>query len=286
MAVFFNQATLSYRDTVVSSNIVTGEITESLTASKTAVIDRYREGDTVIYVISLINTGTAAFTDLTVTDNLGAYSAGPDSETEYIPLTYREGSVQVYRNGVLQPDPAVSDTGYLVIRDITVPAGGSVLILYAAQVNRFAPLGAGDSITNQAAVTGDSLTAAIVVTETVYAAEEALSITKSLCPAVVAENGELTYTFLIRNSGNTPAVSTDNVTVTDTFDPALSDIRVTYNGQTWTEPENYTYNPGTGVFATVPGQITVPAAAFTADPGTGEVVVQPGVSILTVTGRV
>lgn len=284
MATFFNQATLSYRDTVTNSNVVTGEITEVLSASKTAVGDQYSAEDMVTYAVSIVNSGTSPFTGLTVTDNLGAYTV---NGTEVLPLTYEEGSVLYYVNGVLQAAPTVSDTNYLVISGINVPAGGNALILYSARVNGFAPLDEAGAITNQAAVTGGGLSNDLIVTETITAvAEPVLTITKSLSPAVVPENGQLTYTFVIRNTGNTPAVATDDVTVTDTFEPVLNPISVTYNGTVWIEPENYTYNSATGAFATVPGQITVPAATYTRDPVTGAVVTEPGVAVLTVTGTV
>ena len=90
----------------------------------------------------------------------------------------------------------------------------------------------------------------------------------------------------IRNTGNAPADATDNVVITDTFNPALSGITVTYNGTTWTTPENYTYDETTGLFTTVPGQITVPAATFTQDPTTGVWVTTPGSVTLTVTGTI
>ena len=76
MASFTNVATLSYGGNQVSSNVVTGEIREVLTVSKTAVPAAYAVGDTITYVIYLINSGTAALTGLTVTDDLGGYAFG------------------------------------------------------------------------------------------------------------------------------------------------------------------------------------------------------------------
>ena len=102
----------------------------------------------------------------------------------------------------------------------------------------------------------------------------------------MTENGRLTYTFVIQNTGSAPAVATDNLVVTDTFNPILSGITVTAGGETWVEGVNYTYDEARGLFATVAGQITVPAATYTRDLATGAVVVNPGVTVLTVTGTV
>ena len=52
------------------------------------------------------------------------------------------------------------------------------------------------------------------------------------------------------------------------------------------EGTNYTYDEATGVFATTPASITVPAATYTSDPTTGVVTTTPGVAVLTVTGTV
>ena len=62
MATFTNQATLSYNGGSTNSNIITGEIVDVLTASKTAVVDTYRTPDNITYVVSLVNTGTLAQT--------------------------------------------------------------------------------------------------------------------------------------------------------------------------------------------------------------------------------
>lgn len=93
MATFTNQATLSYNGGSTNSNIITGEIVDVLTASKTAVVDTYRTPDKITYVVSLVNTGTLALTNLTLTDNLGAYTVG--ANTIY-PLNYIAGSVRYY----------------------------------------------------------------------------------------------------------------------------------------------------------------------------------------------
>ena len=284
MAQFTNQAQLSYNNSVINSNVAVGEILEVLSATKTAVMNDYTRGDDVTYVISLVNSGSSAVTGISISDNLGAYSF---NEEILYPLTYVEGSAHLYINGVLQPAPAVTAGPPLVFSGINLPANSNLLLIYEAEANQFAPLGVGESIVNVATVTGVGLPATVTVTETVTPEEEPnLTITKSIEPVPVTENGVLTYRFLIQNFGNTEAVATDNVTLTDTFDPILSGLSVTLDGATWTEGVEYNYDETTGVFATVPSQITVPAATYAQDPETGAWVITPGVALLTVTGTV
>ncbi len=284
MATFTNQATLTYNGVTTDSNIITGQLLEVLSATKTAVVDSYAADDDITYVISIINSGNIAFTGLTVTDNLGVYNF---NDTQLTPLTYTAGSVRYYVNGELQPAPTVTAGPPLVISGINVPAGGNALIIYEAETNQFAPPGIEGTIINEATISGGGLTTPLTALETVTAAgAPALTITKSLSPQTVTENGQLTYTFTIQNSGNIPAEVTDNVTLTDTFDPILDPISVAFEGTAWTDPTNYTYDPTTGVFTTVPGQITVPAATYTQDPVTGAWRVTPGVATLVVTGTV
>ncbi len=285
MATFFNQATLSYNDNVTNSNIVTGEIVEVLSAVKTAVVDTYEAGDSITYVISIVNTGAAPFNNLTVTDNLGTYTSG---ELSLTPLTYVDGSVKYYVNGVLLAAPTVQTAaGTLTFSGINVPAGGNAIIVYKADVNGFAPLTTTGTVENTATITGGGLSTPITADETVSAsAEPVLSISKSVSPSSVAENGQLTYTFLIQNTGNTAAGADDRIVVTDTFTPILNDITVTYDGETLTETTDYTYDAATGQFSTVAGQLTVPAATYAQDPATGRWIVTPGVGTLTVTGTI
>lgn len=284
MAIFTNQATLSYNNTTTTSNIVTGEIIDVLSAAKNALSEEYSFDDTVTYVISIINSGTTAFNNLTVTDNLGAYSVGTSA---LVPLTYVEDTANYYANGVLQAAPAVTDTNPLTITGINVPAGGNVILLYSARVNEFAPLASGSTITNTATITGSGLANTLTVSDTITIADAAqLSITKSLSPETITENGQLTYTFVIQNTGNTAAVATDNATVTDLFDPILENITVTLNGTVLTEGPQYIYDETTGLFQTVAGVITVPAATYVQDPVTGQWNITPGATVLTVTGTI
>ena len=284
MAIFSNQATLTYTGGTTNSNIVYGELLEVLSAAKTSVETFYLPGNLVTYVVTLRNTGTTALTGLTVTDDLGGYPFG--SGTLY-PLTYEADSLLVFVNGVLQAAPAVTAGPPLGITGITVPAGGDTVIVYQARVNGFASPDAGGTIVNTATITGGGLVTPVTATETITAeAAPALTITKSISPAQVVDNQQITYTFLIQNTGTVPVVATDNAAVTDTFDPILSDLAVTFNGTPWAQGVQYNYNAATGLFTTVPSQILVPAAIVTQDPVTGEYTVTPGTATLTVTGTV
>ena len=283
MAVFTNFATLSYNGGTTVSNTVTGEILQTLTLTKTPLVNEYVAADVVAYVVALNNTGTTSFTGLTITDDLGGYTV--DGTTVY-PLAYRSGSIRYFVNGVLQAAPAVTAGPPLVISGINVPAGGNAVLVYEATTTAYAPLGANDTITNTVTTTGGGLTTPLTATATIATADVYnLSITKSVSPAVVMENGQLTYTFLIANQGNAPAEATDAIVLTDTFDPILNDIAVTLNGTPLTPVTDYAYDTATGLFTTVPGVITVPAATYTQNPD-GTYTVIPGTATVTVTGTV
>lgn len=283
MAFFTNQAQLRYGNEVANSNITVGEIQEVLAVTKTAVKRTYRQDDTVTYIISIVNSGITEYTGLTLTDDLGRYAFG---EGERTPLDYIAGTIHYYRNGVIQTAPTVEAGPPLVITGISVPAGGNAAIVYETRLNAYAPLRIESEITNVVTVSGTCITG-ITATETISAvAEPILSITKSVSPVPVTECGRLTYTFVIQNTGNVPANPATGVIVTDTFDPILRDLIVTFNGTAWTDPTNYTYDETTGAFATVLGEVTVPAATYTQDPETGEWTTSPGVSTLIVTGTI
>lgn len=281
MPVFTNQASLIYNDVVIDSNIVTGEIIGALTAAKESLTETYQQGDTVTYVVSILNSADTPYTGLVITDDLGAYTAGTMTVR---PLDYVEGSLAYYSNGILIPASADADGDTLVITGISVPANGNAVVIYQARVNQFAPLAADAEITNTAVITGAGLAALITVSDTITAASAPqLSITKSLSPETVVDNSEVTYTLTIRNSGNAPA---SGIVVSDVFDPILTDITVTYNGIPWTEPTNYTYDETTGEFRTAAGQITLPTAQIVQDPETGMVSIIPSTAVIRITGTI
>lgn len=283
MARFTNYATLSYTGGSTDSNTVVGELLESLTVSKTPIGELYDRDGYVTYAVSLVNTGTSALTAVTVSDDLGGYAFS--GGTVY-PLNYREGTVRLFINGTLSAAPTVTAGPPLTFGAITIPAGGNVVLVYEADVTAYAPIGQETSITNTVTVTGSGIANALTAQATVnYRTTVDLRITKSLTPTVVQENGQLTYTFVIENDGTTAATATEQLVLTDTFDPRLKNIAVTFNGAAWTAGTNYTYNETTGVFSTIAGQLTVPAATA-AQNTDGTYTLTPGNAVLTVTGTI
>ena len=89
MAIFSNQATLTYNGNTTNSNIAYGEILDRLTVSKTAIEGVYAPGELVTYAVTFRNTGNASINAFTVSDNLGGYDVGG---TTVYPLTYEDGS--------------------------------------------------------------------------------------------------------------------------------------------------------------------------------------------------
>ncbi len=284
MAIFSNQATLTYNGMPTNSNIAYGEILDVLTVSKTSVEGTYTPGSLVTYAVTLRNTGNSPLTALTVTDDLGGYDF---NGTTVYPLTYEEGSATLFIDGVLQPAPAVTAGPPLVITGISIPGGGDAVLIYQARANEFANPADAGVIDNTVSVSGNGVNAPVTATESVTAAAEPiLSITKSITPAQVVDNDRVTYTFVIQNTGNEAVVATDDATITDIFDPILTDLTVSFNGVAWTEGVQYSYDEATGEFVTAPGQLPIPAATYTQDPITGAYSVTPGIATLVVTGTI
>ena len=279
MAIFYNQATLIHNGQITNSNTTTADIQNALAITKTAIIDEYSENGNLAYLVSITNNRLTPVTNATLTDDLGAYEYGAGTLT---PLEYVADSLLYFVDGAPAVGAVAAVSGnVLEISGINIPAGSNAQLIYNVKTNEFAPLEIGSQITNTASL--GELTAS----ETVSVMEASqLTITKCVNPDTVSATGELTYTFIIQNTGNAPAVATDDVRIVDTFDPALTITEVLFNTDAWVENTNYTYNQATGEFATLDGQITVPAATFTRSAETGAIIKTHGVSILTVRGTV
>ena len=212
MATFTNQATLIFNGQSTSSNVTTGELLNGLIMTKTAITPDYGRGDRAVYIVTITNSG-AAITNATLTDDLGAYTVGLTTVT---PLTYVAGSLLYYQNGALAVGAVAAGGPPLTITGIDIPAGGNVQLIYEAATNEYTPYATGSEIVNNVTLSGGGIAEPLTDTATVIARDEVtLTIAKAICPAVVNDNGTLTYTFIIQNTGNTPVVATDNVIVTD-----------------------------------------------------------------------
>lgn len=281
MAVFSNQASLDYNGSVIPSNVVTGELREAPTLTKSAAARTYTIGGTVTYTIAFTNVSTVNYTNLALTDDLGAYTLG---DLTLIPLDYVPGSTRYSINGVEQPVPLVDYYRALRVNGLSLPANSTATLTYQATANGYAPPMGTGTITNVAELSGDELRSEVRSSETIGAAPSTrLGLVKTLDPAAVAEGDRLRYTFTIQNEGNTAAA--DAGLLTDRFDPYLSDLTVTFNGDAWQENTDYTYATD-GLFATLPGKLSVAAATYTQDAATGLWQATPGTATLVAEGTV
>ena len=181
----------------------------------------------------------------------------------------------------------ITVTDNLAIEGINLPANSTATFIYATKSNGFAPLSAGSVITNTVVTDGGAGIGEITATATVNVVESPeLTIAKAVCHAVLNDNDRLTYTIIVQNLGNVPIVATDGVVISDVFNPVLSNLSVELNGVALAEGTGYTYNAVSGEFAVVDGVITVPVATYVQDPATGVITTTPGVTVLSVTGRV
>lgn len=279
MAIFTNRATMTYNNVTVNSNTAQGVVLEPLAIQKTAVRKTYGAESVITYLVTLTNSSANEITGLSVRDSLGEYDW---NQTKLVPMDYIPDSVIYLKGDVLQPAPTVTAGPPMLISGISVPANGSVVLSYQVKLNDFAPLDVGETIVNTAEVLGTSTE--LKDTETITVANAAnLTITKSISPVPVAENGRVTYTFLIQNTGNAGADAAAEIQIIDNFVPPLSDLTVDFNGTSWTgDATKYSYTNNR--FTTVAGAITVPAATYDVDTQTGRWVITPGVRTLTITG--
>ena len=279
-----NQASI-----VFSSNGTIGQATSNLASvtlqgpfevTKTALDTAYRQGEQITYVVTVTNSSSAPLTNITITDDNGAFSLA--SGATVYPLTY-VGPTNVYVNGLFSQNltPQITQT-QTVWTLPSLAANSTATLLYKMEPNQYAALVSGSSITNTIRVTNPTITEPTVATHTLPVASYSdVSILKAMTPDPVTEGAPLTYTFTMYNYGNTPAT---NVVLTDSFAPAPETItNVSVNG-TALAATDYTYaSPVLTVPSTTGQAITIPAATYTTSQS-GEITVNPGILTLSATG--
>jgi len=287
MPTIENFATVSYTSGGVAatknSNLAEIELDSSLGFSKATLGTTYSSGSPITYVLSVTNNFTATVTDLTVTDNLGTFTEGA---TELTPLTFLAPALLLI-NGqdstALLTTDATSQSA-VVFSFPSLAPGDTANIIYNAIPNSYAPLVQASTITNTATLQSNSDCADGEASATVTVSSAAdIEVIKSMCPNPVVCGDTITYTVKIYNYGN---IDAEDVVLTDTFNPAPTNISVSRNG-VLLGADDYTYVNGT---LTVPVAATegdtVPAATFVRNPETGEVTVIPGLVEYVITGTI
>lgn len=287
MATIENFATVSYTSGGVTetkvSNLAEIGLESAVSFTKTTLGDTYGEESVITYILSITNTSSSAIANVSVSDDLGSFTFGT---MELTPLAYTAPALLLIDgqdvSAQLTVDSSAADS--LGFSFPSLPAGATANIVYRAEVNEYAPLDVSATITNTATLTSDSDCADGSATATVTAASAAnVSVFKQMSPNPVVCGDTVTYTIRIYNYGNIPA---ENLTLSDTFNPAPDTITVTQDG-TLLAASDYTYENGT---LTAPSStatpVSVPAATFTRDIASGVVSVTPGIVEYVITGQI
>jgi uncharacterized repeat protein (TIGR01451 family) len=287
MATIENFATVSYTSGGVSetkvSNLAEIGLESAISFTKTTLGETYGEDEVVTYILSMTNTSTAPITNVSVTDDLGTFVFGT---LELSPLTYTAPALLLIDGQDVSAQLTVdtSTAGSLVFSFPALPAGATANIVYRAAVNEYAPLDVDASITNTATLTSDSDCADGTASATINALSAAnVSVFKQMSPNPVICGDTVTYTIRVYNYGN---IAAENVVLTDTFNPAPTNITVSRDGVLLIGTD-YSYVKGTlTVPATATSPVIVPAATFVRDATTGIVTVTPGMVEYTITGTI
>jgi uncharacterized repeat protein (TIGR01451 family)/fimbrial isopeptide formation D2 family protein len=287
MATIENFATVSYTSGGVSetkvSNLAEIGLESAISFTKSTLGETYGEDDVITYILSMTNTSASTITSVSITDDLGTFIFGT---LELSPLTYTAPALLLIDGQDVSAQLTVdtSTAGSLVFSFPALPAGATANIVYRAAVNEYAPLDVDANITNTATLTSDSDCADGTASATINALSATnVSVFKQMSPNPVICGDTVTYTIRIYNYGN---IAAENVVLTDTFNPAPTNITVSRDGVLLIGTD-YSYVKGTlTVPATATSPVIVPAATFVRDATTGIVTVTPGMVEYTITGTI
>ncbi len=287
MAIIENFATVRYTSGGVTntavSNLAEVELEASVNLTKASLGSTYGDASLLTYVLTVQNTSGAPLTNLSLEDDLGTFLS---DTLELTPLTYGGNAILLIngQDATTQLSVDATQPSVLVFTIPTLAAGATANIVYDALVNNFAPLTLDSSIVNTVTLSADAECASATASATVNVENGAnVTVFKQMSPNPVICGDTLTYLIRVYNYGNAPA---EDVQITDTFDPAPTNITVTRNGVPLVATD-YTYVNGVLTLPPDgrPGD-TVPAATFTRDPVTGEVTTTPGIVEYIITGTI
>ncbi|MBO5914408.1 MAG: DUF11 domain-containing protein [Clostridia bacterium] len=286
--IITNRATVNYSygrsSAVTVSNTASTVLNGTVEISKFALSNAYRAGGDITYIITVTNSGNSALGDITVADDLGSieFGNGRLKTLDYI------GPAQLYTGGMyvsaLTPITTVDGISFNIGN---LPIGETATIIYVARANQNASSALGESITNTATARRfcdcpcDFPSSA---SATVYAeAYGDLRVIKSVCPNPVVCGEQINYIIDLYNYGNTVV---GNVVLSDVFDPLLTDLTVSIDGNV-IPASQYNYVNGTLTLPNRSGsEITVPAASFTRNEQSGAVNINPGHIQITLSGNI
>jgi len=268
----------SQTDVAVSNTTSTNLIEEySMVASKISNNKDFRNGENLVYQITVSNDGSSSLYNLTIADTLGGDSA---------PLSFVEGSATInLGEGPVAIDPSSSDPLTFLLSSPLV-SGASATITYIAKVS----LSLAESVSeivNETVISANAGSPSGEIIEVTpnpsctlpRASYAELSITKGVSETEIITGQSFSYILTLSNSGSLEA---SGVIVTDTLPEGfvVSAITSETNGEVTTfSADDYTIESSTNTLTLPTGgsvSISVPAASE----GTA------GVTTITITGSI
>ncbi len=282
-----NRASLTYQygenTGSALSNAAKPALAPPLAVEKTSLAAEYRRDSAITFILTVANNGRSLLSDLEVEDDLAAYVLpGPLS---VLPLDY-VGPARLYINGAFVSELKAEETeeGSVFFTIPSLGAGENAMILYQARVNAYAPLDTGAVLTNDSSFMTEDMEEALYASYTLRSEDYAdVRVLKSLSPHPAIPGGPLTISYFLYNYGNREATG---VILRDALEQPMTGLSLKVNGDT-VDPLEYEETEGA---LTIPREgaslsLTVPAAAFLQGEG-GLVHIDPGVTVVTVSGRI
>lgn len=249
MAIINNQANVTFSYTGArapesrNSNVSNTTLIEeySFIATKQSLQQGFTPGENITFNINVINDGSNALTNFTISDNLGLVSGSSS------PLTYILNSARLITNDTITTINPTSVNPLEFNVPVTLEVGEAFNIVYVAQVVDNLSQEVVD-IVNTATINATDLTGANPVTETasntlLRTNDADLVITKQANKSVINSNDTLDYILSISNRG---VLDATDVVITDVLPEGftINSISISQNGIVYNyNASEYTIDP-------------------------------------------